>query len=365
MGLLFFANVAFAEIDCDGVAIVATGPSDCGDGCRTGYSDLSSGSSVASGEYAAPPASGFKGRSNSCGIGNCCCTGGTVPAPTVASCVSGGGGAGVGGSSSSSSGSGAGAGTGTGAGAAGGTPARVSTGSPGAGKTACPPPPYTPSEGGFLGTPENPDACGAACGRSIGGSRCGSFGCSEAVFNVNGFTNGAQKCCCYKRRLTGSATSTAAFLPELANPFGTEYSIPKLVGKTLRGFMGILGVIAMVIFIYGGFLWMISLGDETRVKKGRETMIWAGMGLIAIVGSYVVIQFILDTVLAPPRPIAGAPAPVPVASSTTASSGGATSTATTSSAGVASAGASSSGSGTPPAEGVAAPSPGGAHPHRL
>ncbi|MBI4253164.1 hypothetical protein HY623_03250 [Candidatus Uhrbacteria bacterium] len=179
-------------------------------------------------------------------------------------------------------------GTGTGGGGAGGSGASAgsgsgSGGSTGAAKSACP--------GAFLSPPSDPVACGVACGKA-------DF--RQSKFDSDGFSNGAAKCCCYERR--GASTpndekNKAAFGPEVASPFGPKFNVPELIGDTLRRFLEIIGIIALVIFIYGGFLWMISLGDETRVKRGRETMIWAGMGLIAILGSYIVIKFILDAVL--------------------------------------------------------------------
>jgi hypothetical protein len=65
----------------------------------------------------------------------------------------------------------------------------------------------------------------------------------------------------------------------------------------IRGVFGIIGTIALVIFIYGGFMWMTAFGEESKVKKGWDTMIWAGMGLAVIFGSYVAVDFILKAIL--------------------------------------------------------------------
>lgn len=181
------------------------------------------------------------------------------------------------------------------------------------------------------------------------GTACRGKGFSQTKYIAD--PSGVMKCCCYGTKLPKEKTKgTGTFGPDEANPFGEVYDVPMLVGKALRLFMGILGVIALVIFIYGGFLWMISLGDETRVKKGRETMIWAGMGLIAIVGSYVVIQFILETVLKPPQPITSAASPPGAVGSISSSSagggagGGTGSGASTGTGGVSSGGSGGSGS---------------------
>lgn len=73
--------------------------------------------------------------------------------------------------------------------------------------------------------------------------------------------------------------------------------IPKLIGMILRTLFAVIGVVALVIFIYGGVLWMTAFGDDQRVKKGWDTMIWAALGLIVIFGSYIAVDFILRAIL--------------------------------------------------------------------
>lgn len=87
----------------------------------------------------------------------------------------------------------------------------------------------------------------------------------------------------------------------LPNPLGTAVQgpgdIPKLIGMILRTLFGIIGVIALVMFIYGGALWMMAFGEEQKIKRGWDTMIWAAIGLIVIFGSYAAVDFILKAIL--------------------------------------------------------------------
>lgn len=88
---------------------------------------------------------------------------------------------------------------------------------------------------------------------------------------------------------------------ELCNPLGPQFnspsSIPTLLGNILRWFFGIIGTVTLVMFIYGGFLWMTAFGEENKIKKGWDTMIWAGLGIAVIFGSYVTVDFILKAIL--------------------------------------------------------------------
>ncbi|MBI4434564.1 hypothetical protein HY635_01990, partial [Candidatus Uhrbacteria bacterium] len=44
------------------------------------------------------------------------------------------------------------------------------------------------------------------------------------------------------------------------------------VAKIIRAFIGILGLVALVIILYGGFLWMTSGGDEEKIGKGKKVL---------------------------------------------------------------------------------------------
>lgn len=79
----------------------------------------------------------------------------------------------------------------------------------------------------------------------------------------------------------------------LQNPLGvTDPNI--LIGRIIKQVLGFVGTIALVMFIYGGLMWMLSMGDAGRVKKGRDTFIWATLGLIVIFSSYLIVNFIFD-----------------------------------------------------------------------
>lgn len=57
----------------------------------------------------------------------------------------------------------------------------------------------------------------------------------------------------------------------------------------------IIGSVAFVAFVYGGFNWVLSMGNAERVKKGRDIMIAAVVGLIIAFSAYLMIDFFLDT----------------------------------------------------------------------
>lgn len=82
---------------------------------------------------------------------------------------------------------------------------------------------------------------------------------------------------------------------ELQNPLGQGITPAKLYGRLIFAFMGFSGVIALLMFIVGGFQWMTAGGNAEKVKKGRDTLMWAVLGLIMIFSSYAILRAIFET----------------------------------------------------------------------
>ncbi len=70
-----------------------------------------------------------------------------------------------------------------------------------------------------------------------------------------------------------------------------------IVAKIIRGGLGILGMIAMIILIYGGFLWMTAGGNEDRVTRAKRLIINAGVGLFIILASFGITQLVLEALI--------------------------------------------------------------------
>ncbi|MBI5728538.1 MAG: hypothetical protein HY984_02180 [Candidatus Magasanikbacteria bacterium] len=69
--------------------------------------------------------------------------------------------------------------------------------------------------------------------------------------------------------------------------------IPKLIANVVNTALGIIGSIAFALFIYGGILWMTSGGGD-RQAKAMKVITWTSLGIIAILASYVLTDFVLQ-----------------------------------------------------------------------
>lgn len=76
------------------------------------------------------------------------------------------------------------------------------------------------------------------------------------------------------------------------NPINAT-SVQGLINNVIKTILGIVGALALFMFVYGGMLWMTSGGNSGRIEKGKDTLIWATIGLFIIFASYAILNFIL------------------------------------------------------------------------
>ena len=60
--------------------------------------------------------------------------------------------------------------------------------------------------------------------------------------------------------------------------------------------LGVLGLLAVVVIIYGGFMYTTSAGDSSKVKKAKDTIMYGIIGLVIALMAYSIVNFILSNV---------------------------------------------------------------------
>ncbi|NCC70969.1 hypothetical protein EOM09_05285 [bacterium] len=88
-------------------------------------------------------------------------------------------------------------------------------------------------------------------------------------------------------------------IKDLINPFGTSglsgvAIIQGKIGEIIASIFGILGIILLILFVYGGAMMLFSMGKPAQFSKGVETLKWAVIGIVAIFLSYSVLLFIFN-----------------------------------------------------------------------
>ncbi|SRR6056297_736283 len=71
----------------------------------------------------------------------------------------------------------------------------------------------------------------------------------------------------------------------------------KLISKVINAILGVIGSLALLMFVFGGFTWMTSSGSPEKVKKGRDIIVWAVIGLAIIFFSYALVNLVIFDVI--------------------------------------------------------------------
>jgi hypothetical protein len=58
--------------------------------------------------------------------------------------------------------------------------------------------------------------------------------------------------------------------------------------------MALLGTIAILVILAGGFKWMTSGGSDDKVGEARKLIIAGAIGLVIILSAYAIAQFVLE-----------------------------------------------------------------------
>jgi hypothetical protein len=71
------------------------------------------------------------------------------------------------------------------------------------------------------------------------------------------------------------------------------YPEPKEPQQIIGGLLApvFLGVIAMCYMIYGGYLWLTARGNEEQIKKARQVIITATIGMIIVMSAYAIASY--------------------------------------------------------------------------
>lgn len=112
-----------------------------------------------------------------------------------------------------------------------------------------------------------------------------SFFSAPALANTTEFTSTTE----VTKKVNSQSSKT------LPNPLGTD-NPNVLIGNIINFVLGFVGTIALVLFIYGGFTWMLSAGAPAKVKKGKDIIVWSIIGLFVVFTAYILVRFVIQGV---------------------------------------------------------------------
>jgi hypothetical protein len=79
----------------------------------------------------------------------------------------------------------------------------------------------------------------------------------------------------------------------IANATDNQTSLRGLVMTIINYFLGFLGLIAVIMIIYGGVTYVISAGNDEAVGNAKKIIMYALIGIVVILLSFVLVNAIL------------------------------------------------------------------------
>lgn len=79
-----------------------------------------------------------------------------------------------------------------------------------------------------------------------------------------------------------------------------DYTVSDIVGMSIviaNWIFGIVGSLTLLMFVYGGFMFLISAGSSDKVSSAKKIITAAVVGLVIVFASYMIINFVLSRVL--------------------------------------------------------------------
>ncbi len=81
-----------------------------------------------------------------------------------------------------------------------------------------------------------------------------------------------------------------------ATGLGTQ-DVRQTIGRIINVALSLLGVVVLVIIVYGGFLWMTAGGNDEKVGEAKKWIFGGIIGLVIILSAYAIASFVISNLV--------------------------------------------------------------------
>ncbi len=81
---------------------------------------------------------------------------------------------------------------------------------------------------------------------------------------------------------------------KLDNPLALSTDIKVIIGTLIKGVLGVMGGLVLLMVVWGGITWITAAGSPEKVKSGSQTILWALLGAVITTASYIILNGIMD-----------------------------------------------------------------------
>jgi hypothetical protein len=88
-------------------------------------------------------------------------------------------------------------------------------------------------------------------------------------------------------------TSGAAGYPSDLKLVDAKDELIITIGEYIQMALSFLGVLFLLLMIYGGYVWMKARGNETDVTRAKDIITNSGIGLVIVISAYAISYFVI------------------------------------------------------------------------
>lgn len=75
----------------------------------------------------------------------------------------------------------------------------------------------------------------------------------------------------------------------------TDKNVKQIIGNVIGTALSMISVLFFALMLYAGIKWMLARGDSDEAKKALDTIIAAIIGMLVVLGSYAITNFVFST----------------------------------------------------------------------
>lgn len=83
--------------------------------------------------------------------------------------------------------------------------------------------------------------------------------------------------------------------PEYAGMSNVDVRIT--IARIIRVAMGLIGIVLVLIVLYGGFLWMTAGGNDDKISEAKKWIYSGVVGLAIILSAYAIATFVINNLI--------------------------------------------------------------------
>ena len=78
--------------------------------------------------------------------------------------------------------------------------------------------------------------------------------------------------------------------PTFTNPLGSVTDLTTLIKNAIGWMLSLVGILALGALVWGGVVYITSLGNDAYIKQAKTIIFWAIVGLVIVILAFVILN---------------------------------------------------------------------------